>query len=68
MMQEEPVAQSKGFAGIDGEISFTESLQRRIALLQAKREHLDELVARLKQKVSKSIQENKQFFEECFDN
>jgi D-3-phosphoglycerate dehydrogenase len=50
--------------GIDGDISFTESLERRIKLLDASKSDLPVLTARLKDKVSKSIIENKQFFED----
>ena len=45
--------------GIDGEISFTESLERRIRLLKAHKNDLAELVKRLSAKVSPSIVENK---------
>jgi D-3-phosphoglycerate dehydrogenase len=48
--------------GIDGEISFTESLERRIRLLKAHKNDLAELVTRLSAKVSPSIVENKSFF------
>jgi D-3-phosphoglycerate dehydrogenase len=49
--------------GIDGEISFTESLERRIRLLHAHKRDLDPLVNELRQKISKSIESNKEFFE-----
>lgn len=49
--------------GIDGDISFTESLERRIKLLKAHKNDLDGLVAELRQKISKSIEANKEFFE-----
>ncbi|MFH6604250.1 phosphoglycerate dehydrogenase [Maribacter algicola] len=49
--------------GIDGDISFTESLERRIRLLNANRSDLDGLVKELRQKISKSIESNKEFFE-----
>ncbi|MBT8238758.1 MAG: phosphoglycerate dehydrogenase [Croceitalea sp.] len=49
--------------GIDGDISFTESLERRIRLLEAHKDDLDGLVNELRQKISKSIEENKEFFE-----
>ncbi len=49
--------------GIDGDISFTESLERRIRLLHAHKDHLDPLVDELRQKISKSISANKEFFE-----
>ncbi|MET1259725.1 phosphoglycerate dehydrogenase [Flagellimonas sp. DF-77] len=48
--------------GIDGDISFTESLERRIRLLKAHKDHLQPLVEELRQKISKSIEENKEFF------
>jgi D-3-phosphoglycerate dehydrogenase len=50
--------------GIDGDISFTESLDSRIKLLNATKSDLILLTKRLKDKVSKSIIENKQFFED----
>ncbi len=49
--------------GIDGEISFTESLERRIRLLKANKKHLGPLVEELRKKISKSIASNKEFFE-----
>jgi D-3-phosphoglycerate dehydrogenase / 2-oxoglutarate reductase len=49
--------------GIDGEISFTESLERRIQLLNAKKSDLVGLVEALKKQVSVSIEKNKEFFE-----
>lgn len=54
--------------GIDGEISFTESLERRIKLLHAHKSNLDELIKRLGQQVSKSIEANKEFFENFSDD
>lgn len=54
--------------GIDGDISFTESLERRIKLLNAKKDDLDELVVELRQKISKSIASNKEFFEKFSDD
>ncbi len=49
--------------GIDGDISFTESLESRIKLLNAHRNDLEHLVNELRQKISKSIASNKDFFE-----
>lgn len=49
--------------GIDGEISFTESLERRIKLLNANKADLPQLVTDLKKQVSISIERNKEFFE-----
>lgn len=54
--------------GIDGDISFTESLERRIKLLKANKNHLDPLVDELRQKISKSIAANKEFFEKYSDD
>ncbi|WP_297792173.1 phosphoglycerate dehydrogenase [uncultured Eudoraea sp.] len=54
--------------GIDGDISFTESLERRIQLLKAHKNHLDPLVEELRQKISKSILANKEFFEKYSDD
>jgi D-3-phosphoglycerate dehydrogenase len=54
--------------GIDGEISFTESLERRIKLLEANKSDLEALVTALKKQVSKSIESNKKFFEEFSDS
>jgi D-3-phosphoglycerate dehydrogenase len=54
--------------GIDGEISFTESLERRIKLLEANKSDLDALVKALRKQVSKSIESNKSFFEEFADS
>lgn len=54
--------------GIDGDISFTESLERRIKLLKAHKNDLDGLVEELRQKISKSIESNKEFFEKFSDD
>ena len=48
--------------GMSGELSFSESLKQRLALLPARREHLPLLVERLKGKVSDSIRRNGDFF------
>ena len=50
--------------GIDGEISFTESLEKRIQLLSANKADLSSLVTALKKQVSKSIASNRAFFED----
>ncbi|MFD0993011.1 phosphoglycerate dehydrogenase [Tenacibaculum geojense] len=54
--------------GIDGEISFTQSLERRIKLLNAKRSDLTLLIEELKKLVSSSIENNKEFFEKYADD
>lgn len=53
--------------GIDGDISFTESLKRRIALLKANKDDLNKLIDLLKSKLSSSVEANKAFFEEYKD-
>lgn len=54
--------------GMDGSISFRESLERRLNLLAPSRQHLGPLVARLKESVSESFKRNKEFFETYSDN
>jgi D-3-phosphoglycerate dehydrogenase len=54
--------------GIDGDISFTESLERRIKLLNAHKNDLPVLVNELKTKISKSIEANKDFFRDYADD
>jgi D-3-phosphoglycerate dehydrogenase / 2-oxoglutarate reductase len=54
--------------GMDGSISFRESLERRLNLLAPARQHLGPLVARLKESVSESFKRNKEFFETYSDN
>lgn len=53
--------------GMDGKLSFRESLQQRVALLEAKKAHLPELISRLKNLVSNSFQRNRAFFEDHSD-
>ena len=48
--------------GIDGDISFPESLNRRITLLEANKFQLTELIDILKNKLSCSVEANKEFF------
>ena len=54
--------------GIDGDISFTQSLASRIKLLNAHKDDLVPLVAELRQKISKSIESNKEFFSTYADD
>lgn len=48
--------------GVDGKITFNESLTRRLNLLRVHESHLEKLVRRLKRKVSVSFNRNKEFF------
>lgn len=50
--------------GMEGEIGFRESLMSRIKLLRAKKEHLEELIECLTNKVSLSIQRNANFLKD----
>jgi D-3-phosphoglycerate dehydrogenase / 2-oxoglutarate reductase len=55
-------------AGMDGKLSFRESLLQRLALLRANRQHLAALVEVLRDKVSESVKRNRLFFETYSDN
>lgn len=48
-------------SGMDGSLSFRESLEQRIKLLEAKKSHITQLIHALKDQVSVSIQRNKEF-------
>src|SRR5690606_24920299 len=50
-----------------GKVSFRESLQQRVALLEASKNHLPALISRLKNLVSNSFQRNRAFFEDHAD-
>lgn len=54
--------------GMKGEISFRDSLEKRLDILKANREHLGPLVENLKKKVSLSFVRNREFFEEYKEN
>lgn len=54
--------------GVDGDITFTESLEKRLKILNAHRDHLEPLVRRLKRKISTSISRNKEFFKDYADD
>lgn len=49
--------------GIEGEISFTEGLRKRLDLLDATVADIDKLIKRLRKKVSRSISRNHTFFD-----
>lgn len=50
--------------GMNGEMSFSDGLRQRIALLKANRSHIEELVSFLRTKVSDSFKRNSQFLTE----
>ncbi|WP_109830411.1 phosphoglycerate dehydrogenase [Reichenbachiella versicolor] len=51
-----------------GDLSFRESLERRIKLLHAKKKHIPLLIEELKKLVSKSFVRNREFIEKHKDN
>lgn len=53
---------------MEGKLSFSESLEGRVKLLQATKDDLKELVKHLKTKVSSSFSRNKKFFTEHSNN
>jgi len=54
--------------GVDGDITFTQSLEMRLKILHAHKDHLDTLVKRLSRKISPSISRNKDFFKQFSDD
>lgn len=54
--------------GVDGKITFNESLSRRMQLLRMNKKDLEKLVRRLKRKISKSFSRNKAFFKKYEGN
>lgn len=54
--------------GMDGSISFRESLERRLNLLAPSRQHISPLVGKLRGSVSESFKRNKDFFQKYADN
>src|SRR3990167_596890 len=55
-------------AGMNGSISLSDSLARRLILLQANKKHLDTLIAVLNNKISHSFRRNTQFLKQFSDN
>ncbi len=49
-------------ASMEGKLSFTQSLEARVKLLQANRDHLKQLISHLRKKVSTSFSRNTIFF------
>ncbi|MEO7992418.1 MAG: phosphoglycerate dehydrogenase [Chryseolinea sp.] len=54
--------------GMDGSISFRESLEKRLNLLAPSKNHLPALILKLKDSVSESFKRNKEFFLKYADN
>lgn len=55
-------------SGMAGELSFRESLVQRLDLLNAKKQHLPDLINKLRSLVSVSFIRNKEFFNENHEN
>ncbi|MEO8512480.1 MAG: phosphoglycerate dehydrogenase [Ignavibacteria bacterium] len=55
-------------AAMNGDITFAESLRKRVGLLKANRGHIEELVKKLSKQVSRSIKGNSQFFRKYSSN
>jgi len=53
--------------GMEGKISFRESLEKRLEILKAHKSHLPELINRLSEQVSVSFQRNKEFVKKYAD-
>src|SRR5690606_29538920 len=54
--------------GMDGSISFRESLEQRLKLLAPSRTHLEPLIQQLRGMVSESFKRNNEFFQTYADN
>lgn len=54
--------------GMSGEMDLRESLNKRVDLLNAHKNDIEELIERLKKKVSKSFARNREFFETYAEN
>jgi len=54
--------------GMDGSLSFRESLEQRLELLAPSRRHLEPLIQQLRGSVSESFKRNKEFFQTHADN
>lgn len=54
--------------GMNGSLSFRESLEKRIAILRPNRKQLSQLVVALRDKVSESFKRNKEFFQAYADD
>ncbi|WP_114781648.1 phosphoglycerate dehydrogenase [Botryobacter ruber] len=55
-------------SAMEGKSSFTAGLSQRLSLLNANQRHLQQLISRLRNKVSQSVSRNRNFFNEYADN
>lgn len=67
--QESTVAEIRKLTemGMSGEISFSEALSKRLALLNANKGHIETLISFLQENISDSFARNEVFFELCSD-
>ncbi len=54
--------------GMDGSLTFRESLEQRLEILEATKTQIADLIVALKKKVSKSFERNKEFLQENSNN
>lgn len=54
--------------GMEGKISFRDSLVKRIALMNSNKLQIEELIKKLRSKISKSVHRNKSFFKNNGEN
>jgi D-3-phosphoglycerate dehydrogenase / 2-oxoglutarate reductase len=54
--------------GMEGKITFPQSLERRFKLLNANKKHIEELIRHLKKSISFSVLKNKKFFRDNASN
>lgn len=54
--------------GMSGELTITESLEKRLLLLKAHKDHLEPLIALLSSKISTSFERNKEFLKRNSEN
>lgn len=53
--------------GMEGKIGFGESLEKRLKLLQANKDHISKLVSLLQKRVTPSVKRNREFFQQMSD-
>lgn len=68
--KEQILQQIKGITqlGMEGKMSFTKTLEKRLSLFTANKSHIEELVKLLKKNVTPSVNRNKSFFKKYSDN
>src|SRR5882762_10121365 len=54
--------------GMEGTLSFPESLEKRLQLFSSNKEHIEQLIQHLKQNITPSILRNKAFFQTYADH